>query len=48
MSGPKERPNPRDIVVTTRSGAKLRLEPAGFDCEGNQLWRQIGSGFGNV
>lgn len=31
------------IEVTTPSGMKMRLEAAGEDREGNQLWRQVGS-----
>ena len=31
-----------ELVVTTRSGFKLRLEPMGFDRDGHQLWRQVG------
>jgi hypothetical protein len=31
------------IIVTTPSGFKLRLEPMGFDREGNQMWRQRGN-----
>lgn len=33
-----------ELVVTTRSGFKLRLEPMGFDRDGHQLWRQVGQG----
>ncbi|AUV60857.1 hypothetical protein I5J35_gp79 [Mycobacterium phage Rem711] len=30
-----------ELVVTTPTGAKLRLQPMGFDSAGNQLWRQL-------
>ncbi|BBC53938.1 hypothetical protein [Mycobacterium phage HC] len=36
-----EPPRSSELVVTTPTGAKLRLQPMGFDDAGNQLWRQL-------
>ena len=42
----EERLTPTEIVVNTRSGFAMRLQDAGYDKQGNRLWRELKTALG--